>query len=59
MDCGHQEVVTGCDTERDGRIEFYKAFLPLGNPSLTLDDILADDKWGAEWQSIGWLRVNG
>lgn len=34
------------DTERDGQIEFYKAFLPLINPSLTLDDILADDNDG-------------
>lgn len=34
------------DTEREGQIEFYKAFLPLINPSLTLDDILADDNDG-------------
>lgn len=34
------------DTERDGQIEFYKVFLPLINPSLTLDDILADDNDG-------------
>lgn len=34
------------DTEREGQIEFYKTFLPLINPSLTLDDILADDNDG-------------
>lgn len=34
------------DTEREGQIEFYKAFLPRVNPSLTLDDILADDNDG-------------
>lgn len=34
------------DTEREGQIEFYRTFLPLINPSLTLDDILADDNDG-------------
>lgn len=34
------------DTEREGQIEFYKTFLPLIDPSLTLDDILADDNDG-------------
>lgn len=34
------------DTEREGQIEFYKTFLPLIDPNLTLDDILADDNDG-------------
>lgn len=34
------------DTEREGQIEFYRTFLPLIDPSLTLDDILADDNDG-------------
>lgn len=34
------------NTEREGQIEFYKTFLPLINPSLSLDDILADDNDG-------------
>ena len=34
------------NTEREGQIEFYKIFLPLINPSLSLDDILADDNDG-------------
>ena len=33
-------------TEREGQIEFYKSFLPLIDPSLNLDDILADDNDG-------------
>ena len=34
------------DTEREGQIEFYKTFLPLIDPNLTLDDILADNNDG-------------
>lgn len=34
------------DTEREGQIEFYKTFLPLIDPNLTLNDILADDNDG-------------
>lgn len=34
------------DTEREGQIEFYKTFLPLIDPNITLDDILADDNDG-------------
>ncbi len=33
-------------TEREGQIEFYQTFLPLIDPSLNLDDILADDNDG-------------
>lgn len=33
-------------TEREGQIDFYSAFLPLINPALSLDDILADDNDG-------------
>lgn len=33
-------------TEREGQIDFYNAFLPLINPALSLDDILADDNDG-------------
>lgn len=33
-------------TEREGQFDFYNAFLPLINPSLSLDDILADDNDG-------------
>ena len=32
--------------EREGQIEFYKTFLPVVDPSLALDDILADDNDG-------------
>lgn len=32
--------------EREGQIEFYKTFLPAINPSLSLDDIIADDNDG-------------
>lgn len=34
------------DTEREGQVVFYQTFLPLINPSLSLDDILADDNDG-------------
>lgn len=34
------------DTEREGQIAFYQTFLPLINPNLNLDDILADDNDG-------------
>ena len=34
------------ETERGGQVEFYETFLPLVNPSLSLDDILADDNDG-------------
>lgn len=34
------------DTEREGQIVFYQTFLPLINPALSLDDILADDNDG-------------
>lgn len=34
------------NTEREGQLEFYKTFLPLIDPSLSLDDILADDNDG-------------
>lgn len=34
------------DTEREGQLEFYKTFLPVVNPDLSLDDILADDNDG-------------
>ena len=33
-------------TEREGQVEFYQTFLPLIDPSLNLDDILADDNDG-------------
>lgn len=33
-------------TEREGQIAFYQTFLPLIDPSLSLDDILADDNDG-------------
>lgn len=33
-------------TEREGQIEFYRTFLPLIDPTLSLDDILADDNDG-------------
>lgn len=33
-------------TEREGQLDFYNAFLPLINPALSLDDILADDNDG-------------
>ncbi len=32
--------------ERDGQIDFYKVFLPRVNPSLDIDDILADNNDG-------------
>ena len=34
------------DTEREGQIEFYRTFLPRVDPSLDIDDILADDNDG-------------
>lgn len=34
------------DTEREGQIEFFKTFLPLVDPNLSLEDILADDNDG-------------
>lgn len=34
------------NTEREGQVEFYKTFLPLIDPYVTLDDILADDNDG-------------
>ena len=34
------------ETEREGQIEFYNSFLPLVDPSLTLENILADDNDG-------------
>ena len=34
------------ETEREGQLEFYNTFLPLIDPSLTIDDILADDNDG-------------
>lgn len=33
-------------TEREGQIDFYKTFLPLVDPHLTWEDILADDNDG-------------
>lgn len=33
-------------TEREGQIEFYQTFLPMINPTLSVDDILADDNDG-------------
>ena len=33
-------------TEREGQIEFYNTFLPMVAPTLSLDDILADDNDG-------------
>ena len=33
-------------TEKEGQIEFYETFLPRINPSLTWDDLLADDNDG-------------
>lgn len=33
-------------TEREGQIDFYQTFLPLVDPRLTLEDILADDNDG-------------
>ena len=43
---GVAKTMTLFNTEREGQIEFYKTFLPLINPSLSLDDILADDNDG-------------
>lgn len=34
------------DTEREGQLEFYSTYLPLVNPDLSIDDILADDNDG-------------
>lgn len=34
------------DTEREGQFEFYNAYLPMVDPTLSLDDILADDNDG-------------
>ena len=34
------------NTEREGQTAFYQTFLPLVAPSLSLDDILADDNDG-------------
>lgn len=34
------------ETEREGQIEFYKTFLPRVDPTLNLDDILADNNDG-------------
>ncbi|MGO5335650.1 hypothetical protein ACTQZS_02435 [Bilifractor sp. LCP19S3_H10] len=34
------------DTEREGQIDFFQTFLPMINPSLSLNDILADDNDG-------------
>ena len=34
------------NTEREGQIDFYQTFLPLIDPSLSLEDILADDNDG-------------
>lgn len=34
------------EIERDGQLEFYRTFLPLINPDLTLDDILNDNNDG-------------
>lgn len=34
------------ETEREGQLEFYRTFLPLVDPSLGLDEILADDNDG-------------
>ena len=34
------------NTEREGQIEFYQTFLPLIDPSLSLEDILSDDNDG-------------
>ncbi len=33
-------------TEREGQIEFYNTFLPMVDPTLSLDNILADDNDG-------------
>ena len=33
-------------TERDGQLDFYSRFLPRVNPSLSIDDILADNNDG-------------
>ena len=30
-------------TERDGQLDFYSRFLPRVNPTLSIDDILADN----------------
>lgn len=43
---GVAKTMTIFNTEREGQIEFYKTFLPLINPSLSLDNILADDNDG-------------
>lgn len=45
-DKGVAKTMTIFNTEREGQIEFYKTFLPLINPSLSFDDILADDNDG-------------
>lgn len=34
------------NSEKEGQIEFYNTFLPLINPNIALDDILADNNDG-------------
>lgn len=34
------------DTEREGQFDFYKAFLPLVNPTLKVEDVLEDNNDG-------------
>lgn len=34
------------NTEREGQIDFFRTFLPLIDPNISLDDILADDNDG-------------
>ena len=34
------------NTEREGQIDFFQTFLPLIDPNLSLEDILADDNDG-------------
>ena len=38
--------------EREGQIDFYRAFLPRVDPSLSLEDIIADNNDGAKYFSI-------
>lgn len=40
------------ETEREGQLEFYRTFLPLVDPNLSLDDILADDNDGVLYGNL-------
>ena len=34
------------NTEREGQLEFYSTFLPMIDPTLQMEDVLADDNDG-------------